>query len=490
MDQVHVIRHKVLVEGQSVRRVAKEMGLSRVTVRKRLQLAGPQRVETAPRSKPVRDKVAPRIDQLLEEWQTRTTAKQRITATRLHRQLLEEKFAVGITSVRSYLREKNRQRAEVFIPLLYQPGEVAQVDFFEVTVEEEGLTRKAWKFLMRLMYSGYDFVWLYDRCNQTSFLDAHVKAFTDLGGVPQRLVYDNLTAAVRRLLGSERHLTDRFAALVSHYLFEPCLARPGEGHDKGGVESRGKHIRLQHLVPIPRGSSLREISEALLADLHRRYATQRQADGGSVLDRFAQEKPLFRALPSVPFEAREVRMVTVSSKATVQMDGALYSVPSNWARLEATAYVGVDDIRRCCRGQHVLYPKQKSGSRRVEYRHYLPELAKKPQAVRQVARKLIPELGEPYGQLWEMLVQTYGEREAARVLARIIGAMVEHGEAAVSEALKKSLTYGRWDLLALSERMHPASSEWSVPVPESLRRYEVESTTACDHDWMLHGGER
>lgn len=178
MDQVHVIadasvrRHKVLVEGQSVRRVAREMDLSRVTVRKYLQSSQPQRVETAPRPKPARDKVAPRIDQLLEEWQTRTTAKQRLTATRLHRQLLEEKFAVGITSVRSYLREKNRQRAEVFIPLLYQPGEVAQVDFFEVTVEEDGVARKAWRFLMRLMYSGYDFVWLYDRCDQTSLASA------------------------------------------------------------------------------------------------------------------------------------------------------------------------------------------------------------------------------------------------------------------------------------------------------------------------------
>jgi len=71
-------------------------------------------------------------------------------------------------------------------------------------------------------------------------------------------VYDNLRAAVRKIVGGERQLTKRFEALVSHYLFEPCFARVGEGHDKGGVESRGKAIRLQHLAPVPRGKDLEQ----------------------------------------------------------------------------------------------------------------------------------------------------------------------------------------------------------------------------------------
>ena len=74
---------------------------------------------------------------------------------------------------------------------------MAQVDFFEVTVEEAGHLCKAWKFLMRLMYSAYDYVWLYDRCDQLSFPDADGRAFTFFGGIPQRLAYDNLSAAER-----------------------------------------------------------------------------------------------------------------------------------------------------------------------------------------------------------------------------------------------------------------------------------------------------
>ena len=113
---------------------------------------------------------------------------------------------------------------------------------------------------MRLMHSGRDCVWLYERQDQLAFLDGHVRAFAHFGGAPRRTVYDNLSAAVRRVQFPRRALTVRFAALASHYLFEPSFARPGEGHDKGGVESRGKGVRLQVLTPIPRGGSLGEIS--------------------------------------------------------------------------------------------------------------------------------------------------------------------------------------------------------------------------------------
>jgi transposase len=56
---------------------------------------------------------------------------------------------------------------------------------------------------MHLIYSGSDFVWLYDRYDQLAFLDAHVRAFAYFGGLPQRLAYDNLTPAVHKMVGAE-----------------------------------------------------------------------------------------------------------------------------------------------------------------------------------------------------------------------------------------------------------------------------------------------
>ncbi|MBP7798144.1 MAG: helix-turn-helix domain-containing protein, partial [Thermoanaerobaculaceae bacterium] len=66
MEQVHVIRHKVMVEGQSIRRVAREMGVSRNTVRKYLGQSEPRRRELKPRGRPVWARAVERIERLLE----------------------------------------------------------------------------------------------------------------------------------------------------------------------------------------------------------------------------------------------------------------------------------------------------------------------------------------------------------------------------------------------------------------------------------------
>ena len=121
VDQVHVVRHKVLVEGRSQRRVAKEFGISRNTVRKYVEQAAPVRTEAAPRPRPVWDAVGPRFEALLTESGQWTGGKQRLTATRLHELLVTEGHRVGVTVVKDAVAEWKRQRREVFVPLTYPP---------------------------------------------------------------------------------------------------------------------------------------------------------------------------------------------------------------------------------------------------------------------------------------------------------------------------------------------------------------------------------
>ena len=85
MDRVHVIRHKVLVEGRSVRSVARELKVNRRTVEKYLHQSEPRRVELAARPQPVLGVVGPRIEALLEEWAPRLEGKHRLTVPRVHR---------------------------------------------------------------------------------------------------------------------------------------------------------------------------------------------------------------------------------------------------------------------------------------------------------------------------------------------------------------------------------------------------------------------
>jgi hypothetical protein len=82
---------------------------------------------------------------------------------------------------------------------------------------------------------------------------------------------------------------------------------------------------------------------------------------------------------------------------------------------------------------------------------------------------LVTELGAPYAKLWAMLTERYGEKEAARVLSRVLGAVVDHSKQLIAGALQAALSRGRFDLLALAEHLEDRRGRSrSVAVPEAL----------------------
>ena len=489
MDQVHVVRHKVLVEGRTQRAVARELGLSRATVGKYVSQAAPVRkAEAGPRARPVWDKVAMRVAAVLADSVRWTAGKQRLTATRLHELLRAEGHHVGATVIKDAVAEWKRQRREVFVPLTYRPGDLAEVDFFEVWIDVAGTRRKAWLFLMRLMYSGRDFAWIYERQDQISFLDGHVRAFAHFDGVPARVAYDNLRAAVVRILvGGVRTLTSRFAALASHYLVEACFCRPGEGHDKGGVESRGKAIRQQVLVPIPAGLTLAAINATLLAQMDARLDTHRDAAGHTIGERFTEERRQCRPAPT-PFAPEATTFATVSPRALVRFEGAVYSVWTRWVGLDLVVRVGATTVTVVGRdGTCVTHPRKRFGERAIDYRHYLAELARKPQAVRQVLPDLLRDLGDPFPAIWEQFRGAHGPREAARHFAKVLGQLETHGAAVVVPALRVALATGVPLLLALTPAPAPVRVVLDA-LPAALREIDVASGCAADYDAWLLGG--
>jgi transposase len=481
MEEVYVVRHRHRVERVPIRQLAREMGRSKNTIKRYLR--GAPAGEGKPRGRkgtPVQDAVKPRALKLLAESKHWTGGKQRLTAARLRELLLRESLVASYTVVKDIVREWKRERAEVFVPLVYKPGDLGEVDFFEVLVDIAGARRKAHMFVMRLMHSGRDFAWLYPRQDQTCFLDGHVRAFAHLGAVPHRLVYDNLKAAVRKILvGSERDLSARFISLANHYVFEACFARPREGHDKGGVESRGKAIRWQELVPIPSGPDLPTIASALLSRLDARAN-----------ERYADEHAAMLAVPDALFcSARCLPSVSVSSRSMAKVDGAHYSVWSSWARRDVVAYAGVDEIRFVMRGDArvVTHPRQPFGGRSVDYRHYLRELARKPQALRQVADELIAALDEPFTSAWRLLVDQHGPKQAARVFAQVLRAIEERGQDEVAHDVTAALASGEPLQLAVRTRSERLIEVPVERLPAAFAHIEVAGSAAADYDALLGG---
>src|SRR5262249_16355233 len=153
--------------------------------------------------------------------------KQRHTAHRIWCRLNAEhpEHEIAESTVRGYVRLRKQEMglagSEIFIPQSYRWGEQGQVDWYEARVEINGEEEKVYLFCMRSMASGGAFHRAYPHASQQAFLEAHELAFGYFGGVYQRLRYDNLSSAVKRILrGSQREETERFIAFRSHWGFE------------------------------------------------------------------------------------------------------------------------------------------------------------------------------------------------------------------------------------------------------------------------------
>ena len=144
--------------------------------------------------------------------------KHKHSAARIFQRLRDERgFRGGERTVRAFVAALKKTSKSVFIPLQYQPGGDAQVDYGEVSVILAGEQTKLQCFLMRLSFSRHVFVMFFPTGNQEAFLEGHVRAFEYFGGVPARLSYDNLKTAVTKVLkGKDRDLNADFLRLAGH----------------------------------------------------------------------------------------------------------------------------------------------------------------------------------------------------------------------------------------------------------------------------------
>ena len=121
-----------------------------------------------------------------------------------------------------------------------------------------------------------------------------------------------------------------------------------------------------------------------------------------------------------------------------------------------------------------MHPRQPFGGRSVDYRHYIVELARKPQAVRQVADELIASLGEPFALTWRLLVDQHNSpKHAARVFAQVLAAIVDRGEHVVARELKAALARGETIQLAFRARALGQTAFGNIDVAETHVRVEV-----------------
>lgn len=306
------------------------------------------------------------------------------------RLLTEHGAQVGESTVRAFVAEVRAELValarRVTVPQSHGPGEEAEVDFGEFVAYIDGALTKCWLFCMRMSHSGRGFHLTFAHQAQEAFLEGHRLAFEHFGGVAALIRYDNLKAAVLKvLLGRDRLEHPRFVALRSHYGFDSfyCLPGPEGAHEKGGVEGEVGRFRRRHLVPVPKVASLGELNGALASadqfDDHRHIG--RRAD--SVGEAFAAEAAWLRPLPADGFECFAEASAKVDSKARVCVRQAWYSVPARLVGRRVTVRLHASRIEVLAQGKVVAAHERAlhKGSEDLVLDHYLEVLERKPGAL-------------------------------------------------------------------------------------------------------------
>jgi transposase len=442
---------------------------------------------------------------LIEEWLVAdrlAPRKQRHTARRVWQRLVEEHGAtVSEGTVRRYVAEVRARHdvslGEVFVPQRHLLGEEAEVDFGTATVVLDGLATDVQLFVMRLSASGRGFARAYLNEGQEVFLDGHVQAFERFGGCPGRIRYDNLKAAVTRVLkGRDRIESDRFVAMRSHYGFDSFFCQPGikGSHEKGGVEGEVGRFRRRHLVPVPQVRSMTELNErlAVAAALDdARHVDHRRL---SVAEHFALELPELRSLPAERFDVSAVASHRVDRKARVSVRGCLYSVPARYSGRRLDVRVGAETVEALDGGTLVAsHARALKGDEVLVLDHYLEVLAVKPGAfpgATALARaRSDGSFGPVHDRYWAEARRRLGDRDGTRALIDVLLVHRSLPAAAVTAGINAALVAGSIDpaVIAIEARRaaHADAPVAVVPIGEGLSRFDRPPPTTIRYDDLL-----
>ena len=320
--------------GCSIRGIARELDVSRNTVRRYLKSPEAMRPKPRRRRASKLDAYTDYIDHRMSEGLENCVV--------LHRELVARGYDGGYSILKGYVSPRRQKRQpEATMRFETAPGEQAQVDWGSLSyISDSGIKRRVWVFVMTMGYSRACYVELVRRADTAAFIQCHVNAFEYLGGVPRRCLYDNAKVITlgkdeeKRPIWNQRMLD--FARRVG---FEARLCPEYRAQTKGKVESGVKYVR-RNMWPSVRFTDDADLNGQALewCDVvanARTHGTTHQVPW----EMLAEERPYLGKLPDrltlAPY-LREDRIV--SKDGFVSWEGSLYGV--HWKWVGATVQVG------------------------------------------------------------------------------------------------------------------------------------------------------
>src|ERR1700757_2559183 len=447
VETVARIRREHFIKGKTIRQIARDLRVSRNTVRKVLR-SGETCFEYERDIQP-----RPRLGRWTEELDALLTGnaakpgREQLTLICIFEELRGRGYEGGYDAVRRYARRwctrHGQATATAYVPLSFVPGEAYQFDWSHEIVILNGVTVTVKVAHVRLCHSRMMFVRAYPRESQEMVFDAHNRAFAFFGGASTRGISDTMKPGVETVfVGKDRQYNRRSLQMCSHYLVEPVACTPASGWEKGQVENQVGLVRERFFTPRLRFKNYDELNAWLLdkciayAQAHRHPELTEQ----TIWEVFEAERAKL-----VPYAGRfdgfHAVPASVSKTCLVRFDNNKYSVAASAVGRPVEVHAYADRIVIRQNGRIVAeHPRSfDRGETTYDPWHYVPVLARKPGALRNGAPFKDWVLPAAMERVRRRLAST---DDGNRLMVDILNTVLTDGLPAVEAACAEAISHG------------------------------------------------
>jgi transcriptional regulator with XRE-family HTH domain len=378
--------------GLSQRHTAIIFGISRATVRKywygenipdKSQRSYVQNRELALVNRPRKEYVCQLIQEYIDVTKESRTTKQSITRQEIYNHI-SNIIPISYQTMCRYYNEMDLKEEEVFIRLSFDPGEVMQVDWCEVSVDIDNVRHKCPLFCAVLGYSYQIYTQIFPNMKFDNFISGHVNAFRYFNGVSKHIFYDNLRVAADSGSGKDVTKNPRFSVVEAHYGFEARFMNAAKGNEKGLVENLCQIARKLSFSPIPKVMTMKEMQDINILNIDN-YNKHHKLKGrkAPIIEMANEEKLSLLPLPLKEYNPFPEKQVVVDKFSTFTYDTCKYSVPTEFVHKTISLLFSPYEIY-CYYNGNLIYTHTKSlfkNQKIYDPFHYLDILQKKPRAI-------------------------------------------------------------------------------------------------------------
>ena len=457
MEIREMIRH--IREERSDRQIGKDLGVDRRTVKRYREWAEEQGLlegelpdhqsllklldETLPEKMPPQNssKAEPyreRIEQLLNE---------KVKVTAIYDRVREQGYTGSYASVLRLVRQIKPKTVKTYVRKESEPGGEAEIDFGYVgkMLDAEGNLRKAWAFVMVLSWSRYAYVeFVFDQKVET-WLRCHRNALAFFGGVPYRLVIDNLKSGITQAIWDDPHVQMAYRECAEHYGFLILPCRPATPEHKGKVEGGVGYVQGRFMG----GKGILDLAQA-----NRDVRKWCQDEAGMRIHGTTKEQPRRRfeevekerlkPLPEAPYDLAIWKKAKLHRDCHIVFEGSYYSAPFRLVGQTLWVCAGTHQVRLFNEAYELIATHErasKPGERKTHRNHYPAE---KLPGLERTRESCLAQAGE-FGLAVQQIIQEILEDpvlDTVHQAGRLLRLSEKYGQGRLEAACQRALDYG------------------------------------------------